>query len=118
MTDHICSQAQVDAIADSLNAGHRDSAMQLINACTADLVNGSTYAQDMQRDFSKFMIGDEGAMHNAKINFDRLAAAERTMWQSMKDAAEAKNPHGLCQLTIVDDKQVGPRLDISGKNCR
>jgi hypothetical protein len=121
MTDEICSKAQINEIAGNLNAGHREEAMHGISACTLNLGNNSDYAKFMHQNGAKVLGGDATAMTQAETNFAKLANDERQMWQSMISAASGmaggKDSQGLCKLTIVEDKNVGPHPDVRGAKC-
>ena len=118
MTDQICSQAQVGKIAGELNAGHREQAMSDLNTCTVHLGAASEYGQFMKDNGAKVLSGDVAATAQADTSFAKLANDERQMWQSISAAAQGEDPHGLCKLTIVEDKNNGPHAEISGQNCR
>ena len=117
MTDRICSKAQINKIAVQLNEGHHDAAMRQVGVCTVGLGNHSDYAKDMHKNFASVMHGDVAATQKAEGSFAKLANDERHLWQSISTAAHDKNPHGLCQLTIVENKEQGPHAEITGAKC-
>jgi hypothetical protein len=118
MTEIFCSADQVKHIATDLNAGHRDAAMAGINKCTQDVVNHTDYPRVMQENAAKFLQGDAAATKAVESSFAGADKKEQSLWQTIKDAAHAKNPHGLCQLTIVDDQGGGHHAEIDGKHCK
>jgi hypothetical protein len=71
----------------------------------------------MHKNFAKVMHGDVQATQGVEKSFATLADGERHLWQSISSAAHNKNPNGLCQLTIVEDKDQGPHAQISGAKC-
>jgi len=121
MPDEICSSAQIKEIATDLNAGQREDAMHGISACTFNLGNNSDYAKFMHQNGAKVLGGDAAAMTQAETSFAKLANDERQMWQSMINAATGpiggQDSQGLCKLTIVEDKNVGPHPDVRGAKC-
>jgi hypothetical protein len=117
MTENFCSKDQINAVAGALNAGDRETALREINICTTNLVKGSDYAKDSPVTFPLMMLGDKQATQAAETSFAKLANDERQLWQSMSTAAQNKTPNGLCQLTIVEDKDQGPHAEINGAQC-
>lgn len=118
MTDSFCSPQQIDRIAAQLNAGNRDASNRLINECTINLVTNSDYYRGMTQDAEQVLRGDPEATRIAEANFEKVAEDERRLWRSMRDAANDKNPNGLCQLTIVENPAQGPSIVLTGQECR
>lgn len=118
MPERFCSPAQMDGIAAQLNAGNRDASNRLINECTINLVTNSDYFRSMSQDAERVLRGDPEATRTAEANFARVAEDERRLWQSMRDAANNRNPNGLCQLTIVENPAQGPSIVLTGPECR
>ena len=110
MPSEICSARQVDSIATELNAGHRDNAINLINECTQNLPGLSEYAGVLNK-----TPMDEVA---ANQSFAKLAAEEQKLWSSMSQAAQAKDPAGLCKMTIFLGAESGPHAEIDGPECK
>lgn len=117
MTDKFCTRPQVQQIATDLNAGHQTKAMQEIGHCIVSMGKHSDYARVMGMDFGKVMANEPAASKEANDAFGRLADQERSLWRSIRDTANQLNKHGLCQLTIVENKEAGPHAELSGSRC-
>ncbi|MBU6452543.1 MAG: hypothetical protein KGS72_12230 [Cyanobacteria bacterium REEB67] len=117
MTDHRpCSESSVGSIADDLNYGRRDDVVEKISLCTMDLMNHSDYLKTVKAEGTNSLASDAPPSEAAKNDFAKLATEEKQMFQSIKSAAESKNPNGLCKLTI-EEGQTGPSADINGAHC-
>lgn len=117
MSDRSCSLGQINAIATQLNAGNRDASNRLINECTLSLPGATNYFNDFRQNGEAILNGDPAATQRSQGIFNELANQERQLWSSMRDAANNRNPNGLCKMEIVEDAQTGPRINLTGDKC-
>lgn len=118
MTETFSSGEHINQIAADLNAGHREAALVGINHSTQEVLGQTDYPRVLQENLAKFLQGDPQATKAVETSFGNAEKKELNLWQAIKDAAQAKNPHGLCQLTIVDDKVNGKHAEINGAGCK
>jgi len=118
MNDQVCSSKEVAHVAHELNVGHRAAAIQGINLCTIDLMHSSSSGDAVKTDLAKVIQGDPAATAIADKNFAHFAKQESHLWQTIKTAAHHKDPHGLCQLTVIENKEMGPHAELNGRRCR
>jgi hypothetical protein len=117
MTDKFCTHRQINQIATDLNGGDRNKAMQEINHCVISMGRASDYGKVLGMNFGKIMANEPEASRAADQSFSRLADQERSLWQSIREAANHLSAHGLCQLTIVENKDAGPHAELNGSHC-
>lgn len=117
MSDKTCGPVQIDAIATQLNEGNRNAANNLINECTLSLPGATAYFNDFRQNAEAIVNGDPAAMRRSEGIFNELANQERQLWSSIRDAANNRNPNGLCKLEIVEDPQSGPHARLTGDRC-
>lgn len=108
MAEPFCTPDRIDTIATHLNAGQSDAATRMINDCTSSLVGYNV--QDA-------LSNDPEAQKRAEDRFKEVVKEERALWQSIGDAANKKDPEGLCKLTIVEDEW-GPHIELKGDKCK
>jgi hypothetical protein len=114
MSDKTCS---IDPIATQLNEGNRNAANNLINECTLSLPGATAYFNDFHQNGEAIVNGDPAATKRSEGIFNELANQERQLWSSIRDAANNRNPNGICKLEIVEDPQYGPQARLTGDKC-
>ncbi|MBX9948353.1 MAG: hypothetical protein K2Y39_04275 [Candidatus Obscuribacterales bacterium] len=117
MSDQSCSPGRIDAIAAQLNEGNRAASNRLINECTLSLPGATAYFNDFRQNGEAILNGDPAATRRSEGIFNELARQERAVWTAIRDAANSRNPEGLCKLEIVEDQQMGPRINLAGDRC-